>query len=150
MIRFPAISAVCVFAFMLAIACGGAAAAGDVQVEAFVTTSPSEPPLDVLPADAAKLYVIFKTHGITRGDKFRGVLIVDRAGRIAPENSTAKEGTATLEGDTSDGAISFTRPINGWPPGDYHVDIYINDQLRTTVKFKFEIPKSAAASEAKP
>lgn len=110
------------------------------QVEAFAATGSQDPPLDVLPFDAAKLYILFKTHGVTRGDKFRGVLIADHAGRIAP-NTKVTEATTTLSGDTIDGDVSFSRPTNGWPPGDYHVEIYINDRPATTVRFKFELPK---------
>ena len=118
----------------------GGAFADEVVAEAFVTTGPRDLPLDVLPADISKLYVLFKTHGVQAGDKFRGVLIADHAGRIAP-NSKVSEATSTLDGDTIDGGISFTKPANGWPPGDYHVDIYINNRLATTTKFKVAMPK---------
>lgn len=113
-------------------------AAGEVKVEAFVASSPRETATTTFTRDTAKIYVIFKTKGVKAGDKFRGILIADHAGHIAPENSKIIEGRATLDGDTNDGAINFSRPTDGWPIGEYHVEIYINDQLATTVKFTVE------------
>ena len=115
--------------------------ADDVKVYAFVTSSAGDTPRSTLPANMPKIRVIFETKGVKAGDKFRGVLIADQAGHIAPENSKITEGKMTLDGDTSDGDMSFTKPTNDWPAGQYHVDIYINGQLMTTVKFTVEATK---------
>ena len=40
----------------------------------------------------------------------------------------------------SEGSFSVTRPDNGWPPGQYHLEIYIGDTLAK---------QSAAVSQAK-
>lgn len=125
---------------LIGVVASRSAFADQVVAEAFVATGPRELPTDVLPPDTGKLYVLFKTHGVTAGDKFRAALIADHAGKIAP-NSKVTEASSTLDGDTIDGGISFTRPQNGWPPGDYHVDIYINNRLVTTTKFKVAMPK---------
>ena len=91
-----------------------------------------------MPANTAKIWIIFQTKGIRPGDKLRATLIADKAGHIAPENSKITEAKATLDGDTANGGISFSRPINDWPIGDYHVDIYVNDLLMTSVRFAIE------------
>ncbi len=128
------------FAIMIAtladIAIGNAA---DVKVLAYVTSSVGDTARSTLPADTPKIWIIFETKGAKAGDKFRGVLIADHAGHIAPENSKVTEGKITLSGDTSDGGLSFTRPEGGWPVGQYHVEIYINDKLATTAKFTVEV-----------
>ena len=112
--------------------------ADDVQAWAFVTSSVGDTPRSTLPATTQKIWVIFETHGAKRGDKFRAVLIADQAGHIAP-NSKQSEATAKLDGDTKDGGVSFNRPPDhDWPAGDYHVEIYINDQLVTSTKFAVE------------
>ena len=116
-------------------------AASEVKVEAFVTNSPEGTAKTTFAPDTAKIYVMFKTKGAKAGDKFRGVLFADRAGHIAPENSKIIEGKLTLDGDTSDGGVSFSKPIDGWPIGEYHVEIYINDQLATKANFKVEAAK---------
>lgn len=149
MIRLARTSSAFLFALFIAITSAGTAVADPVQVEAFVTTGPTDPPLDVFPVDTAKLYVLFKTHGVKHGDRFRGVLVADHGGHIAPENSKT-EGTSILDGDTSDGGLSFTMPIGGWPAGNYHVEIYINNQLSATVRFRFENSKSPTPAQTKP
>jgi hypothetical protein len=115
--------------------------ADEMKVYAFVTSSAGDTPRSTLPANTPKIWVIFETKGVKAGDKFRGVLIADQAGHIASENSKITEGKMTLDGDTSDGDISFTKPTNDWPAGQYHVEIYINGQLMTTVKFTVEAAK---------
>jgi len=128
-----------IFVTVIATLAGIAAAnAADVQVLAYVTSSVGDTPRSTLPADTPKIWVVFETHGAKAGDKFRGALIADHAGHIAPENSKITEGKSTLTGDTSDGGLGFSRPEGGWPVGQYHVEIYINDQLKTTVKFTVE------------
>jgi hypothetical protein len=46
-----------------------------------------------------------------------------------------------MEGDTDDGYFTFLKPTNGWPAGKYHLDIYANDELATTVKFTIAAAK---------
>lgn len=132
---------------LLFVTCVCLAIAGDVQVWAFITSSAGDTPRSTIPADTPKIWVIFETKGAKRGDKFRGVLIADHAGHIAPANSKITEGKATLDGDTKAGGLSFSRPINDWPIGDYHVDIYINDRLAFTVKFEVETVRQKSEDE---
>jgi hypothetical protein len=127
-----------------ALFCATVARAGDVKVKAFMTTGPEDEAVTSFMSDTPKLYAMFKTKGIQNGDKVRGVLVAENVGDVAPANSQVLEKTLTLEEDTSDGDFNFSKPTNGWPAGKYRVEIYVNGELATTVKFTI---KSAAKSK---
>ena len=118
--------------------CASVARGGDVKVKAVMTTGPKDEPTTIFTAETPKVLALFKTKGAQKGDKLRGVWIAEDA---APANTKIDEQTLTLEGDTDDGDFSCTKPNKGWPAGKYHVDIYANDELATTVKFTIEAAK---------
>ena len=116
--------------------CAALARAGEVKVEARMMASPGAgEETTTFKADAPKLYATFKTTGVKDGDKIRGVWIADDVGDAAPKGTKIDENTLSAEGDTDDGEFSLSKPTNGWPVGKYHVEIYVNDELVTKVKF---------------
>ena len=115
--------------------CASVARGGDVKITAVVTSGPEDEPTRIFTTDTPKVLALFKTKGAQKGDKLRGVWIADDVGEAAPANTKIAEKTLTVEGDTDDGDFSCTKPAKGWPAGKYHVDIYANDKLATTVKF---------------
>jgi hypothetical protein len=121
-----------------------AANAGDVKVEAFMATGPEDEAVTSFTPDTPMLYAIFKTKGAKDGDKARGVLIAEDVGDVAPPNTKVLETKVDMEGDTDDGDFNFSKPTNGWPVGKYRVEIYINDELATKLKFTIK-----AASKSK-
>jgi len=112
-----------------------AANAGDVKVEAFMTTGPENEAVTSFTPDTPMLYAIFKTKGAKDGAKARGVLIAEDVGDVALPNTKVLETKLDMEGDTDDGDFNFSKPTNGWPVGKYRVEIYVNDELATKVKF---------------
>ncbi|HJT80452.1 MAG TPA: hypothetical protein VJ719_04565, partial [Chthoniobacterales bacterium] len=48
------------------------------------------------------------------------------------------EATLTADEDDFYGAFSLSKPTQGWPLGDYRVDIYKGDQVATSVNFIIE------------
>ena len=134
--------------------CASVAFGGDVKVTAVITTGVKEKPMTTFAPDTPKVLALFKTKGAQNGDKLRGVWIADDVGDAAPANTTIDEATLTLEGDTDNGEFSVTKPTKGWPAGKYHVDIYANEKLATTVKFTIEaaekVDKKSAESADEP
>lgn len=131
------------FALLIAgILCASVARAGDATIKAVMTTAPEDEPATSFPSDTPRLYAMFKTTGIQNGDKVRGALIVEDVGKAAPANTKVLEKTLTLEEDTQDGDFNFSKPTEGWPAGKYRVEIYLNDELATTVKFTIKGDKS--------
>ena len=129
--------------------CGVLAQAGEVKVKAMITTGPGEEEMTSLAPDTPKIFAIFKTKGLQKGDKLRGVWIAEDVGSAAPANSKVGEKTLALDEDTDDGDFSVSKPTKGWPVGKYRLEIYVNDELATTEKFRIkgETKKERAESE---
>ncbi len=119
---------------------------GDLKVTVVMTTGPEDKPTTIFTTDTPKVLALFKTKGAQKGDKLRGVFIADDVGEAAPAKTKIDEKTLTLEGDTDDGDFSCSKPTKGWPAGKYHLDIYANDKLATTVKFTIKA-KAAEKTE---
>jgi len=131
------------------IGCAVLAQAGDVKVKAMITTGPGDEETTSLAPDTPKIFGIFKTKGLQKGDKLRGVWIAEDVGSAAPANSKVGEKTLALDEDTDDGDFSVSKPTKGWPVGKYRLEIYVNDKLATTEKFtiKGKTEKESAESE---
>jgi hypothetical protein len=123
--------------------------AGDVKIEAIMTTGPDGEPTTSFTPDTPKIFALFKTKGVQDGDKIRSVWMADNVGNAAPPNTKIDEKTLTLKGDTQDGDFSLSKPTNGWPRGQYHLDIYVNGELATTVKFTIGGIKDSAKEATK-
>jgi len=122
--------------------------ATDVKVEAFMTTTLDGEPVTSFAADTRVLHAMFKTKGAKNGDKIRVVWIADDVGEAAPKRYKIHEAAVTAEGDTDDG--EFTLEKSGdWPRGDYHIEIYVNDELAAQVKFTIKPPKWGKQAEGK-
>jgi hypothetical protein len=132
-------------ALVVTVICISVARAGEVKVEATMTTGPEDEAGTTFAADTPKIYAMFKTKGAKNGDKVRAVLIADDVGDAAPANTKVLEESVTMEeGDNDDGEFNFSKPTSGWPTGKYHVEIYVNDELATKVNFTI---KAAVKSE---
>jgi hypothetical protein len=135
-----------VFLFLILSVIGIAVAgAEDVTVKVTMSNEVEGDAISTFPPDTGTIYANFKTSGVKRGDKLRGVLIAEDVGDVAPANTKVLETNIDMEGDTEDGDFNFSKPTNGWPVGKYRVEVYLNDKLATTVKFTVK----AAATQKK-
>ncbi|MBV9618112.1 MAG: hypothetical protein JO201_02785 [Verrucomicrobia bacterium] len=112
----------------------------NVTVKAAMMTEPHGREVTTYTGDAPKLYAIFKTEGVTSGDKIRAVWIADDVGEAAPPKTKIDEKTLTLDGDTEDGVFSLSKPTKGWPLGKYHLEIFVNGELAAKVNFAIKAP----------
>ena len=106
----------------------------DVNVEAYITNNPEAERASIFSLETHTFYAMFKAKGLSPGDKIRGVWIADDVGDAAPANFKIQESALTAQDATMSAQFSMTKP-GAWPRGDYHVEIYVNDQLATKVKF---------------
>lgn len=122
--------------------CISIAKAGDVKVDAYMTTGTEDEAVTTFVTDTANIFAIFKTKGLKDGDKLRGVLVAEDVGDAAPANTKVLDKELAMDGDTDAGDFKFIKPSNGWPIGKYRVEIYVNDDLATKVKFTVKAAKS--------
>lgn len=87
-------------------------------------------------ADTPKIYARWQGHDLPRQAKIRIVWIAENIGDAAPPDYTIDESTALASEPDSHGIFTLSRPDNGWAPGDYRVEFYIDDALTETVKLK--------------
>ena len=124
------------------------ALAGDVKIEAYVTSGPGVGSIKVFPPSTPKIFAAFKSKGAQKGDKVRAVWIAEDVGDVAPANTKVLETAGDLDDDSGTGTFSLSASENGWAPGKYRVEIYVNDQLATKVKFAIEAMEKAEKREA--
>lgn len=122
----------------LSVMCVTASRADDAIIDAMVTAGPHGREVTAYTSDAQKLYATFKTKGVAKGDRIRGVWIADEVGEAAAPGTKIDEKILTMDGDTEDGEFSLSRPTKGWPLGKYHIEIYVNDHLATKVSFEIK------------
>ena len=87
-------------------------------------------------ANTPKIFARWQGHGLRDQAKIRATWIVENIADDAPPDYTIDEATATATAPDSHGIFTLSRPDNGWTPGDYRVEFYVNDELIDTVKLK--------------
>jgi hypothetical protein len=87
-------------------------------------------------ADAPAIYARWHGRGLKKDAAIHCVWIAENVGDIAPPNYTIDEASARADGSDSGGVFTLSRPDDGWAPGDYRVEFYIDNVLAGTVKLK--------------
>lgn len=87
-------------------------------------------------ASTPKIYARWQGHDLPNQAKIRAVWIAENIGENIPPGYTVDEATAIATAPDSRGIFTLSRPDNGWTPGDYRVDFYVDDALADTVKMK--------------
>jgi hypothetical protein len=87
-------------------------------------------------ANAPKIYARWRGHNLREKAKIRAVWIAENIGAVAPPNHTIDEATTTANAPESHGTFTLARPEEGWAPGDYRVEFYLDGELVETVKLK--------------
>ena len=111
------------------------ACADGPTVESVIAVDGDTKPTDTFAATTPQLVAYFRSNGTHKGDKLRGVWIADDVGDAAPKGTKIDEATLDADSDDFHGGYTLTKPTAGWPVGSYHIDIYLNDTLATSVKF---------------
>jgi hypothetical protein len=83
-----------------------------------------------------KIYARWQGHGLPDQAEIRVVWIAENIGDIAPRDYTIDEATTTATAPDSHGIFTLSRPDQGWAPGDYRVEFYVDDALTETAKLK--------------
>lgn len=112
--------------------------AGDAKVKVAIAVDSDTRPATVFAPNTPKLYAFILTEGTEKGDKARGVWIAEDTNGAAPANYKIDEAIITGDKDDFRGAFSMTKPNNGWPVGQYRVDVFLDDELAGSTKFQIK------------
>jgi hypothetical protein len=99
-------------------------------------------------SDSPKIYARWQGHGLAEHANVRAVWIAEDIGDAASANYTIDEATAAATIPNARGVFTLSRPDDGWAPGAYRVEFYVDDQLIDTVKLKIVPPDRFKGSDA--
>lgn len=83
-----------------------------------------------------KIYARWQGHDLQPEAKIRVVWIAENIGDIAPPDYTIDEANAVASAAQAHGIFTLSRPDEGWVPGDYRVEFYLDEVLVQAVKLK--------------
>jgi hypothetical protein len=89
-------------------------------------------PSTVFYTNTPKITCVWKVEGVDPNASIKSVWIADDTGGAAPPHYKIIE--KSISG-SSEGGFYVNSPTNGWPPGKYHLEIYIGDKLAKQVPF---------------
>jgi hypothetical protein len=87
--------------------------------------------------DTPNLYAVFTLADVPANTTVKSVWIAEKTD-VAPENYQIDGTSLTVGGSTNSGNFSLSRPTNGWPAGQYRVEMYIAEKLAHTARFQVE------------
>ena len=87
-------------------------------------------------ADTPEIYARWQGRDLPFGAKIRVVWIAENAADIAPPESVIDEASTIANSTDAYGIFTLSRPDDGWAPGDYRVDFYLDAELIDSAKLK--------------
>jgi len=93
-------------------------------------------PVTTFSSNTPELYARWQGQRLRKGAKIKAVWIAENIGEDFPQDYKADEVSAVAESPTAHGTFTLTRPEDGWAPGAYRVDFYVDDVLVDAIKLK--------------
>jgi hypothetical protein len=87
-------------------------------------------------SDTPAIYARWRGHELRPQAEIRAAWIAENIGDVAAPNYTIDEATATVTAPDSRGIFMLSKPEGGWKPGDYRVELYLDDMFVEAVKLK--------------
>ena len=89
---------------------------------------------DVFAPSTAKIYVVYKVT-LPKASRVKASWITEKVDGYA-ENQKFSDSISNVQAGTFMGAFANGRPGAAWPLGAYRVDLYVDDKLEKSVRFK--------------
>ncbi len=110
------------------------ALAGKFSAE--VSDAAGGPAKPVIPSTAENIYARWQGHGLGERAKIRVVWVAEDVGDVAPPNYEIDDASTIAAASDSRGTFTLARPTNGWTPGAYRVDLFVNDTPAASIRLK--------------
>jgi len=68
----------------------------------------------------------------------RAVWIAESVSEVAPPDYKVDEASTIADSPNSFGTFTLSQPDDGWAPGDYRVEFYVDEALAETVKLRID------------
>jgi hypothetical protein len=86
-------------------------------------------------SDSPAIYARWRGHGLPEHAKIRAVFIAENVADVSAEYEIDETSTVAPT-PNANGIFTLSKPEEGWAPGNYRVEFYVDDQPAETVKFK--------------
>jgi hypothetical protein len=93
-------------------------------------------PVTTFSSSTPEIYVRWQGQRLRLGASVKAVWIAENIGEDFPQDYKVDEASVVAENPTARGAFTLVRPEDGWAPGDYRVEFYVDDVLVDAVKMK--------------
>ena len=93
-------------------------------------------PVTTFSSSTAEIYARWQGQRLRQGAKVKAVWIAENIGEDFPRDYKVDEASAVAESPRAHGAFTMARPEDGWAPGDYRVEFYLDGVLVEAVKLK--------------
>jgi hypothetical protein len=87
-------------------------------------------------ANTPEIYARWQGQRLRQGANVKAVWIAENIGEDFPQDYKIDEASAVAATPTTRGAFTLARPEDGWMPGDYRVEFYVDNVLVDAVKMK--------------
>jgi hypothetical protein len=91
---------------------------------------------DQFGADTPQIYARWQGRDLPLGAKIRAVWIAEDVADIAPPEYIIDEASTIANSPDAYGVFTLCRPDDGWAPGHYRVDFYLDAELIDSTKLK--------------
>ena len=93
-------------------------------------------PMTTFSSDTSEIYARWQGQRLRKGAKVKAVWIAENIGENFPQDYKVDEVSAVAESPTAHGTFTLVRPEDGWAPGYYRVEFYVDDVLVEAAKLK--------------
>ena len=93
-------------------------------------------PITSFSANTPEIYARWQGQRLREGANVKAVWIAENIGEDFPQDYKIDEASAVATSPTARGAFTLARPEDGWMPGDYRVEFYVDNVLIDAVKMK--------------
>jgi hypothetical protein len=110
-------------------------APGSEKFSAGVSSEPTGEFKAELKADTPAIYARWRGHGLPDHAKIRAVFIGENVADVSADYEI-DESSAVAPTPNANGIFTLSRPEDGWAPGNYRVEFFVDDEPAEKVKFK--------------
>jgi hypothetical protein len=93
-------------------------------------------PITTFSSNTPEIYARWQGQRLRQGATVKAVWIAENIGEDFPQDYKVDEASALAASPTTRGAFTLARPEDGWMPGDYRVEFYVDNVLVDAVKMK--------------
>ena len=111
------------------------------QLEVSLAKNRFGKPTTTFSSNTPQIYARWQGQRLRQGANVKAVWIAENIGEDFPQDYKVDEASAVAESPTARGAFTLARPEDGWAPGDYRVEFYVDNLLVVSVKMKI-VPRT--------